>query len=61
MGTIVVNGQRNATQHVTNFEPSYILRHVASVAVRRRSVCERCLIDINVLDYNGAVRQRTAT
>jgi len=29
------------------------------VDVRRRSVCERYRIEINLLDYNVAVRQRT--
>jgi len=31
-----------ATQHAAQIEPSSIVWHVASVDVRRRSVCERC-------------------
>jgi len=53
----VVNGHGDGrqTQHMP-----HVVRNVASVDVRRRSVCVNAAVEIKVLDYNVAVCQRTA-
>jgi len=47
----------NATQHATQIEHG----HTAPVYVRQRSVCVNAAVEVNVLDYNVAVRQRMST